>query len=278
MRHLTWIKIGLGLFACALLLSVHPLGAVAEAPNGLLLSGSSTMGPLMRDIASRYQLTHPGFTVEVRMGGTGSGIDDTRRGMASLGMVSRPLGAGEHDLYGVPVARDGVALIVHRDNPVGDLSAAQIAELYSGKVANWRALGGRDRPVHLLAGPAAAGSAEPFSHYIGLPYASFAAHRTIGPNAARIDAVAADPDAVVFVSIGDAERRAQAGAPIRLLAVGGVTASSKNVRNGNYPMARPLMLISHGAPSGAAREFVEFCLSSQVTDLIVKFDFVPYLD
>lgn len=274
---------------CASLIFLSVLLAMAGAvraddslaqrpPTRLLLTGSTTMAPLMVEIARRFESRPLQTPVEVQMGGSGRGISDVRQGKADIGMVSRTLGETERDLYSIPIARDGVAVIVHRDNPVNALSDRQLLDIYTGKIANWRQVGGRDAAMHILAGGPEGGSSELFSHYLGLAYEQIKTQKRIGPNAERIAAVAADPDAIIWVSVGEAERKAREGIPVKLLAVNGVIASSKNVRSGNYPLSRPLSLATRGTPSGAARTFIEYCVSSQVTDLVLAFDFVPYLD
>lgn len=274
-----------GRSALLLLLAALLLGngvrAEPSAPlpgSRLLLSGSTTMAPLLIEIAKRFRLQHPDLQIEVQMGGSGRGISDARQGKAEIGMVSRTLGESEHDLYAMPIARDGVAVIVHKDNPVNALSDRQLLDIYSGKLTNWRQVGGRDEPLQALAGPPEGASSELFAHYLRLPYDQIKAQGRFGPNAERIAAVAADPHAMIWVSVGEAERKARDGAPIKLLAVGGVAASSRTVRSGNYPIARPLTLVTRGTPTGTVRAFIEFCVSSQVTDLVLAFDFVPYLD
>lgn len=253
-------------------------GSAAAQTGRLLLTGSTTMAPLMVEVAKRFQRLHPGVQIEVRMGGSGRGIGDARAGKADIGMVSRALGAEEGDLHGISIARDGVAVIVHKDNPVSVLSDRQLLDIYSGKIANWRQVGGGDTPLHALAGPPEGASSELISQYLRLPYEQIKAQGRIGPNAERSAAVAADPQAIIWISLGAAEREVRAGIPIKLLAVDGVAASSRNVRNGNYPMSRPLILVTRGTPTGVARAFIEFCVSSQATDMVVAFDFVPYLD
>lgn len=269
------------LLLSALLFSSGLGAAEPAAPSPasrLLLSGSTTMAPLLVEVAKRFETLHPGIRIEVLMGGSGRGISDTRQGKSDIGMVSRTLGEGERDLHAMPIGRDGVAVIVHKDNPVAALTDRQLVDIYTGKTANWRQVGGRDAPLHVLAAPPEGGSSELISQYLQLPYDQIKAQRRVGPNAERNAAVAGDPQAIIWTSVGEAERGVRAGLPIKLLAVGGVTASSKNIRNGDYPISRPLSLVTRGAPTGTARTFVEFCVSSQITDLILAFDFVPYLD
>lgn len=269
------------LIQCLLLglLLVQPAAGEAAAPSTrLLLTGSTTMAPLLAEVAKRFQALHREIQIEVQMGGSGRGISDARAGKADIGMVSRNLGEAERDLYGVPIARDGVAVIVHRDNPISSLRTPQLIDIYAGKVSNWQQVGGRDATMRVLAGSRDAGSTELFSHYLKLPYDQIKAAQRVAANAERIAAVAADAQAIIWVSVGEAEREILKGVPVKLLAVGGVAASSRNVRSGNYPISRPLTLVTRGTPTGAVRAFIEFCVSSQITDLIVAFDFVPYLD
>lgn len=271
------------LLAASLAVMIFPAllqtGTVASPQTvRLSIAGSTTMAPLLAEVGRRFQHQHPGYAIEVRMGGSGRGISAARDGSAQIGMVSRALNDGEQDLYGIPIARDGVAVIVHRDNPVSALTQAQLTAIYTGNIGNWRQLGGRNAPLHVLAGPPEGGSSEQFTHFVKTPYPRLAIQRQVGPNAERIRAAAGDPNAIIYVSVGEAERMAKAGHPIKLLAIDGVAATSANVRNGNYPMSRPLTLVSRATPDGVVRQFLEYCITSQITDLILAFDFVPYLD
>lgn len=281
MRYATMLRCALGaamlLLAAAAQYQSMPPAAAAPAVR-LRLTGSSTMGPLMTEVARRFQRYHPEIGIDIEMGGSGRGLSDVRLGRADIGMVSRALTDLESDLYGIPIARDGVAVVVHRDNPLSGLDSKQLADIYTGKVANWRQLGGTGGALHLLAGHPNGGSTALLTHYLGLPFSAFAASRRIEASADRVQAVAADPQAIVYASLGQAERHIRAGLPVKLLTLDGVPATSGNVRNARYPMARPLTLISQDVPAGAARVFTQFCATSQISDLVLAHDFVPYLD
>ena len=251
---------------------------VDPASGRLLLTGSSTMAPLVTEIARRFQTLHPGARVEVQMGGSGRGIADARQGKADIGMASRALTEKERDLQGFPIARDGVALVVHKTNPVQSLTDRQVVDIYSGKITNWKQLGGHEAPILVVKAEAGRSSSELFIHYFGIGYDDIKAQRVVGDNPARIELVIENPDALLYMSVGEAERKAQAGVPIKLLPVGGVAATNRNIRNGNFPISRPLTLVTRELPKGLARTFIEFALSSQVTDLVLAHDFVPYLD
>jgi phosphate transport system substrate-binding protein len=271
----TMVAFTLGFLALAGAAEAQP---VEPASGQLLLTGSSTMAPLVTAIAKRFQTLHPGVRVEVQMGGSGRGIADARQGKADIGMASRALTEKERDLQGFPIARDGVTLVVHKTNPVSSLTDRQVVEIYSGRITNWKQLGGRDAAILVVKAGPTFSSTELFIHYFDIGYADIKAQRLVGNNPARIKLLIENPDALLYMSVGEAERKAQVGVPIKLLPVGGVAATSKNIRNGNFPISRPLTLVTRELPKGLARTFIEFALSSQVTDLVIAHDFVPYLD
>jgi len=104
----------------------------------LTLTGSSTLAPLAMDIAKRFEDAHPGVRIDVQTGGSSRGIADVRSGLAEIGMASRSLKTDESDLTAHRLARDGVCLIAHPDNPVASLTDAQVVAIYTGKARNWK--------------------------------------------------------------------------------------------------------------------------------------------
>ena len=248
------------------------------ARNALVIAGSGTMSPLVSAIAERFRERRPDVVIDVRPVGSDRGLQALREARADIAMFSRALPEGETDLVGVPIARDGVSLVVHRDNPVKSLSSDQISAIYGGRIGNWRAVGGEDRPIRVLASEQGRSSSELFAKHFGVDFAAVPAANILTDNQQRLQAVAGDRSAIVFMSIGEAERAVAAGQPVRLVAVDGIDASSRSVRKGDFPIARPLTLVTRGLPHGLAREFIEFAMSSSVTGLIRQLDFVPYVD
>jgi phosphate transport system substrate-binding protein len=141
-------------------------------------------------------------------------------------MVSRALSDRERDLQGFPIARDGVAIVVHKDNPVRALTNQQIRDIYTGRTTRWISVGGADAAIAVVSRQEGRGSSDLFTDYFDLEYGEIRAQLVAGDNASALTAVADRPEAIVYVSVGEAERRAQAGAPLRLLSLDGVEASS----------------------------------------------------
>jgi phosphate transport system substrate-binding protein len=141
-------------------------------------------------------------------------------------MVSRALSDRERDLQGFPIARDGVAIVVHKDNPVRALTNQQIRDIYTGRTTRWISVGGADAAIAVVSRQEGRGSSDLFTDYFDLEYGEIRAQLVAGDNASALTAVADRPEAIVYVSVGEAEQRAQAGAPLRLLSLDGVEASS----------------------------------------------------
>jgi phosphate transport system substrate-binding protein len=248
------------------------------SPGKLLITGSSTMAPVVSEIAKRFQTMHSGIEFEVQTGGSGRGISDIMQGKADIGMASRALTDKESSLYSFAIARDGICLIIHKDNPVQSLTNQQVANIYTGKIANWNKVGGRNAPITVTTPGEGYAAVELFAQFFKIKYSEIKAQKVLGDNLERIKTIAQTPDGVSYVSLGVAEREAAAGVPVKLLPVDGVAPTRKNIRSGNFPISRPLILLTKQQPAGLIKEFINFSLSSQATDIIEKYDFVPYLD
>jgi phosphate transport system substrate-binding protein len=275
------------LLACALLTACNRKNATDHenaAPDGsamegrLHLTGSSTAAPLMAEIARRFQTLHPKVAINIEMGGSARGISDVRDGKADIGMVSRVVADKEQDLKGFPVARDGLGLLVHKDNPVTTLTATQVTGIFTGRIKNWGKVGGANAPIVVINRDEGRGFIELFTAYFKIKYSEMKRQTILGDNSPVFDAVAARPNAISLVSVVAAENQAKAGVPVKLVALDGVAATRSNILSGNYPLARPLTLVTRGLPAGLVEDFIEFSLSPQAVDIIETMGFVPYLE
>ena len=260
-----------------LLLSLSASAGCRSSADGkkLVLTGASTIAPLAAEIGKRFEERNPGVRVDVQTGGSSRGLNDARKGLADIGMVSRPLGADEKDLHAFPIANDGVTIILHKSNAVADLTKEQVVGIYTRKIENWKEVGGKDAPITVVNKAEGRSTLELFCQHFGLKNSQIKAHSVIGDNEQGIKQVAGNPDAIGYVSIGTAEYDVEHGTPIKLLAVGGVAATSANVANGKFPLSRSLNLVTKAPPTGLAKEFIDFARSAEVHDLVRGQSFVP---
>jgi len=243
--------------------------------NQIVLTGSSTVAPLASEIGKRFESLHPSSRIDVQTGGSSRGIADVRRSLADIGMVSRDLAVDEHDLFAFPIARDGICLVVHRDNPVAALSSEQIVAIYTGEIGNWAEVGGADAEITVVNKAEGRSTLELFLNFFKLENSDIQADVVIGDNEQGIKTVAGNTNAIGYVSIGTAEYDATHGVAIRLLPLDKVAASIENVRNGTFPLSRVLNLVTTSEPRGLTKGFIEFARSAAVHDIVEEQYFVP---
>lgn len=250
------------------------LAGCGESSSTLTVTGSSTIAPLMAELAERYE-TETGIQVDVQSGGSGRGIADVRQGVADLGMVSRALKPDEQDLDGHLVGRDGIAIIVNSENPVPMLSDDQIRAIYTGKTRRWENGPGAGRDITVVHKAQGRSTQELFLAYFKLENSQVQPDRIIGENQQGIKAVAGDPFAIGYVSIGTAIYEAEHGTPIRLLPLEGNPASLAVLEQGDYPLARELNLVSRGALSQPVADFLAFVTRTDMADVYHDYYFLP---
>ena len=252
--------------------------AVGKISGKLIINGSIPMAPMIAEIAKRFEVLHPGTQIEVHNEGSVEGLRDVREGKATVGMLTRVLTDQESYLTAYPVARDAVCIIIHKDNLVISLTSQQIRDIYLGRITNWKNAGGSDAGIDVIHGTSGTGSVDMFLRYFRIKDDALKTGKVLRLTPDRIKAVHANRNAIAYVSVGAAERTMKAGVPIKLLPAEGVSATSRSLRRGQFPISRPLTLITKGTQSELTREFIRYALSSNVNGIIEKHDFVAYRD
>ena len=237
--------------------------------------GSSSISALLSEMGKAYESDNPGIRIEVQSGGSSRGIMDVRAGTAMLGMVSRALRPDENDLQDVLIARDGIGMIVHADNPVSALSREQVIGIYTGQISNWREVGGDDLAITVVSKAEGRSTLEVFSDHFDISYRQISADVIIGDNQQGIQTVAGSAAAIGYVSIGSAEYEAEQGAAIRLIALDEHTPSTEAVASGNYPISRDLNLVYQEPLSDEARDFLAFTRSPEAAELVSRMYLIP---
>lgn len=250
-------------------------GSRNEPAGRLLITGSSTVAPLVGEIAKRFESRHPGVRIDVQTGGSSQGIADARRGTADIGMASRALHEHERDLDAHAIAMDGITMIVHRDNPIATLTDQQIIDIYTGSIRNWRDAGGNNAAITVVNKADGRATLELFLSHFRLKSADIRADVVIGDNQHGIRTVVGDRNAITYVSIGTAEFESDRGTAVKLLPMSGVEPTTANVSSGTFPLARPLNLVTHGERSPLVQAFLDFATSRDVNDLSEAQYFVP---
>ncbi len=252
------------------------LGFNAQAVDEkLTLTGSSTIAPLALEMAKYYEKKHPGVRIDVQTGGSSRGISDARGGLADIGMVSRALKDEEKDLKGFAIAKDGIAIILNKKNEVASLTNEQIINIYTGKIKNWKEVGGKDAAIVIVNKAEGRSTLELFLHFFKLKNTDIKASVIAGDNEQAVKTVSGSPNSIGYVSIGTAEYDSTHGVPIKLLPMDGIPASIETVKTDKFPLSRVLNLVTKAEPTGLQKKFIEFAQSKEAYDLIKKEYFVP---
>ena len=243
----------------------------SEAPAALSGSvstnGSTSMEKVVNILAEQFMNDNPGVSVTYDPTGSGAGIEAASNGSADIGLSSRALKDEEKaaGLKETVLAYDGIAIIVHPDNPVSDLSVEQIAKLYTGEITNWKDVGGNDAEVVLIGREAASGTRDGFESITGTKD-KCRYRQELTSTGDVITAVSQNPDTIGYASLASIKDT------VKALNVDGVTPSEATVKDGSYKVQRPFVLVTVDgkALSPAAQAFFDYATSSDAASIIAK--------
>lgn len=225
--------------------------------QSLTIAGSTSVQPFSEVLAEEFMSHYPRARVNVQGGGSSQGIEAVRTGVSEIGASSRELAPEEKELHEYLIARDGIVIVVHPSNPVKDLSLDQIKAIFSGRIENWREVGGKGGEMVLVSREAGSGTREGFETLAmdGEPVSNRAliANST---GAIRM-IVAGDRNAIGYISL------AVLDSTVKPLRVDGVKPTAGNILSGQYKISRPFIYLTKEEPDGLAREFIDFVLSDQ---------------
>ena len=200
-------------FALAALACIFAASAAVAAPLDVFkgqkgevdIAGGTAHIPVMQEAAKRIMTLNPDIRITVAGGGSGVGVKQVGEGLVEIGNTGRPLKAEEVEKYGLksfPFAIDGVAVVVHPSNAVAELTFAQVADIYAGKITNWKEVGGADAKINLYVREDGSGTREVFTDKAIKGGEVAASANVVNSNGAMKTAVAKDTNAIGYVGIG----------------------------------------------------------------------------
>jgi phosphate transport system substrate-binding protein len=238
---------------------------------GITVAGSTSVEPFAELLAEEYMIRHPQSHIYVQGGGSTTGIEAVRSHAAHIGMASRSLMGREKSLVAVIIAKDAIAIIVNPKNPVQDLSLVKVRDVFSGKIKNWKELGGHDHSIVLVTREEGSGTREAFQKLvIGEEEISLEA-LVQDSNGAIRQVVAGDPSAVGYISLGLVNEK------VKSLNISGVEPSVKSIESGRYHLVRPFLFVFNSEPAGEAKAFLDFVMSPEAQRLLSKEGLVSIL-
>lgn len=239
----------------------------------LMIAGGTEHLPIMIEAAQRVHALHPEIYINVVGGGTALGIRKVREGLVDIGNSGRPLADAERKRYRLvshPLALDGIAVVVHAGNPVTELSREQIANIFSGRIRNWQALGGADAPIMLYGREPGSATKEVFEQQLSAKGAASAPCTGISSAGRMRNIIARDGNGIGYLSVAHLDSSLVKG-----IIIDGVVPSPQNVQNGTYPVLRTLNMFTVENVSLLPRLFIEYLQSREGAAIIQRAGFLP---
>lgn len=240
------------------------LAGAGGSEQSVHVRGSSIFLPAMQILAEHYMADHPGSRIVVTGGGSWWGVKTVLDGTAALGMLSGEAIPGDLDelakeegetLHRHSIARFAVAPVVHPGNPVTGLTLAQLHDIYVGRIANWKEVGGPNAPIHVVAAEdVGAGTFQVWAgKVLGSGAVATPSARTVA--AARMgETVAKDPLAIGYEALG------RLGPGLKPLKIDGVEAREDSIADGRWPVTGEIGLTYLDPLPDSAKAFLAYCL------------------
>ena len=241
--------------------------------NSVTISGSTSVGAVMEPLVEEYKKSEgKGTDIEVQQIGSSSGIKNTIDGTSEIGMTSRDLKEGEKQasLKETQIAIDGIAVIINKENKVKDLTIEQIKEIYTGKITNWKEVGGDNSPIVVVSREDGSGTREGFETIIGYAAEELVNSAIISDGSGNIKTtVAGNKNSIGYISLGYVDKE------VNSISISGVEATVDNVKSNKYPILRPFLLVNK--PEGLSdkgQAFIDYILSEDGQKVVEEHGFV----
>jgi len=246
-------------------------GKKAESSQTVATDGSTSMEKVIGFLSEAFMEEHGDTKVTYNPTGSSSGIQAVSEGRCDIGLASRDLKDEEiADLTGTVVAIDGIGIIVNPENPVKDLSIAQVGDIYTGKITNWKEVGGNDATIVCIGREAASGTRDGFEEVTGTKE-KCKYSQELTSTGDVVQTVSGNPDAIGYASV------ASVNDSVKAVSIEGVAPTTETIQDGEYKIQRNFLLVTKkdSELSESAQEFFDFATSEQADSLITEAGAVP---
>ncbi len=246
----------------------------AELSGELTIAGSTTVLPINQECARILMLENSGLRISVSGGGSGHGVKAVGEGAIDIGAASRDVKSKEMEMYPnlkpVAVGRDSVAIVVHANNDVSDLTMEEVSKIFSGEITNWKDVGGTDGEIRVITREGGSGTRDCFENSVMKPFdREIAGKASVKPSNGDIRAtVSRDKMSIGYLSLGYVDKS------LKAVKIDGVEATEENVLSADYPISRSLYLITKGAPSELEKAFIDSLLSEEGQKVVEEMGYI----
>ncbi|MBI5680003.1 MAG: phosphate ABC transporter substrate-binding protein [Methanobacterium sp.] len=265
------LKYKLGIIIAIIIICSYLIFIPSTQYERIQIAGSTSVQPVAEKLAKKFGETHPNVRINVQGGGSSLGISSVSQGITQIGTSSRELTQKEKiGLNEYVIGKEGIVIAVNNQNNITYLNKTQIKDIFSGKVKNWKDVGGPDLEIHVITRESGSGTRSAFENLImgkGIKIKNDAIVQSSTESVKQ--AVKQDPGAIGFVSL------ARMTNDVKALKIGGITPSEQTVSDGSYSLQTPFLFIVKGEPKGVVKEFIDFTLSPEGQAIVKGEKVVP---
>jgi phosphate transport system substrate-binding protein len=254
-----------------------PTPSEASLSGQLQLAGSTTVQPLAEKLAEAFMAMNPDLVIEIQGGGSSVGVTSAGEGTVDIGNASRAVKDSEFEkfpsLQVFTIAYDGIAIVTHPETKLTSLSVEQVRNIFAGEITNFSEVGGPDVPITVVSREEGSGTRAAFEELV-MEYKDEAGEKQSKvitekallqqSNGQVRTTVATTPNSVGYLSFGFLD---ESTTPVP---IDGVEPSVANVKNGSYPIFRPLNMLTNGEPNELAQAFLDFILSEDGQAIVAE--------
>lgn len=236
----------------------------------ITISGSTSVGPTMEVLAEAYEKNND-VKIEVQQVGSSAGIKNTIEGTSDLGMSSRDLKDEEvESVDETQIAIDGIAVVTNTANKVKDLTMEQVKDIFTGKITNWKEVGGDDAQIVVISREDGSGTRDGFQELVGFESEELTKDAQICDGSGNIKStVEGNENAISYISFGYLDDT------LNDVTIDGVEANDDNVVAGTYKISRPFLLVNKkDSLSEEAKAFVDFIMSEEGQNIVAEEGFI----
>jgi len=253
---------GLSLLVCLIILSCSSKSFTQS--QSLTIAGSTSVQPFAEKLAEIFMDITPKTIINVQGGGSTAGIKACREGAAQIATSSRKLHPDEADLEKIVFAKDGIAIIVHPQNPTQNVSLEQLQDIFSGRSHSWAQFGWINKPIFFVTREEGSGTRDAFETLVMKNREISDEALVQDSNGSVREIVANNPQAIGYISFGIVNRQ------VKTLAVDSIKPTLTSIKSNRYTLTRPFLFVLPGQPSTLARQFVDFVLSKDGQQILEK--------
>ena len=266
-------------FIMAALIIAIPVSIIHAAGSEITIKGSTTILPVAQVSSEVFMEKNPGIKISVQGGGSGVGIASLLDKTTDIATSSRKIKTEEIEKgkasgiipNEIPIALDGIAVIVHPANSVKALTKAQIKDIYTGRINNWSEVGGKDAKIVVVNRDTSSGTYEAFEILALNKEKVRPDALTTASNQAVAQIVAQTPGGIGYVGHGYLTPR------VKAVTVDKIDCTKQTIQSEKYPLSRYLYVYTNGKPTGNVQKFINFILSKEGQKLVEEEGFVDVL-